>query len=70
VALLFPALVTRWSHEVHTLDNWDHFTAQDLHRLREQFGVEWTVLRGKGEGSIALSDCPYRNPSVVVCRIE
>jgi hypothetical protein len=70
VALLFPALVTRWSHEVHTLDNWDHFTAQDLHRLREQFGVDWTVVRVKGEGAIALSDCPYRNRRVVVCRIE
>jgi hypothetical protein len=70
VALLFPALVTRWYREVHTLDNWDHFTAQDLHRLREQFGVGWTVQRVKGEGAIALSDCPYRNNSVVVCRIE
>jgi len=70
VVLLFPALVTRWYREVHTLDNWDHFTAQDLHRLREQFGVEWTVLRGQGTGSIALSDCPYRNRSVEVCRIE
>jgi len=70
VALLFPALVERWWHEVHALDNWDRFTAQDLHRLREQFGVGWTVLRVKGEGAIALSDCPYRNQSVVVCRIE
>jgi uncharacterized protein DUF6798 len=70
VALLFPALVTRWYREVHTLDNWDHFTSVDLHRLREQFGVEWTILRVKGEGAIALSDCPYRNNRVVVCRIE
>jgi hypothetical protein len=70
VALLFPALVTRWYREVHTLDNWDRFTAQDLYRLREQFGVEWTVVRERGEGAIALSDCPYRNKSVEVCRIE
>ena len=70
VALLFPALVTRWYREVHALDNWDHFTAKDLHRLREQFGVGWTVLRVKGAGAIALSDCPYRNQSVAVCRIE
>jgi hypothetical protein len=73
VALLFPALVLRWSHEVHALDNWENFTAEDLHRLREQFGVDWTVLPTAGEGSaqtIALSDCPYRNRSVVVCRIE
>jgi hypothetical protein len=70
VALLFPALVMRWSHEVHALDHWEDFTAADLHRLRAQFGVDWTMLPMKGEGAIALSDCPYRNRSVVVCRIE
>jgi hypothetical protein len=73
VALLFPALAMRWSHEVHALARWKDFTAADLHRLRQQFGVDWTVLRVTGDGSaeaIVLSDCPYRNRSVVVCRIE
>jgi hypothetical protein len=50
VALLFPALVERWSREVHALDRWNSFKAADLHRLREQFGVEWTVLPVTGEG--------------------
>jgi hypothetical protein len=44
VALLFPDLAGRWSHEVHALDRWKNFTAEDLHRLHEQFGVGWTVL--------------------------
>ena len=67
VALLFPELAVRWSHEVHALDNWDHFTAEDFYRLREQFGVGWTVLAKPTAG---ISDCPYRNRSVMVCRIR
>ena len=73
VALLFPSLVARWSREVHALDGWKDFKAGDLHRLREEFGVDWTVLPMEGEGSaqaMGVSDCPYRNRSVEVCRIE
>jgi hypothetical protein len=72
VALLFPALAGRWSHEVHALDNWKNFRAEDFQRLHEQFGVGWTVLPSTGLGSadaIALRDCPYRNRTVTVCRI-
>jgi hypothetical protein len=68
VALLFPELAVRWSHEVHALDNWKKFSAGDLHRLHQQFGVDWTVLPVKTP--IPLSDCPYRNRSVEVCRIR
>ena len=67
VVLLFPELAVRWSHEVHALDNWKNFTAGDFHRLREQFGVGWTVLSVPIAG---LSDCPYRSHRVMVCRIE
>jgi hypothetical protein len=73
VALLFPALVERWWHEVHALDGWENFRAADLHRLREQYGVDWTVLPAQGKGSaeaMGMSHCPYRNRSVVVCRID
>jgi hypothetical protein len=73
VALLFPELAVRWSHEVHALDNWQNFTAGNLHRLNAQFGVGWTVLPVAGKSSqenIALSDCPYRNRSVAVCRVR
>lgn len=74
VALLFPALAARWSHEVHALDNWNSFRAEDFRRLHEQFGVGWTMLQvpspGAGTTALALSDCPYRNRSVLVCRIH
>jgi hypothetical protein len=75
VALLFPELALRWSHEVHALDHWKNFTPADLHRLHEQFGVDWTVLPVNGAGKelalmIPAQDCPYRNRSVVVCRIR
>lgn len=82
VALLFPRLAPRWWHEVHALDHWKSFTSEDFHRLHEGFGVGWTVLPygsrwgnwGKYAGEypvpIQLSDCPYHNRSVVVCRIK
>ena len=73
VALLFPALVERWSREVHALDGWQQFNSGDLHRLRVRFGVDWTVLPVEGSGSaraMGIADCPYRNRSVAVCRIE
>lgn len=71
VALLFPELATRWSHEVHTLDHWNRFTVADFHRLHEQLGVGWTVLSHQpGSPAFPLSDCPYRNRRVVVCRVE
>ncbi len=85
VAMLFPELAARWSHEVHALDNWKSFTAADFHRLHERFGVDWTVLSyaippaSPGEHASAIeqpseavpvSDCPYRSRGVMVCRIR
>jgi hypothetical protein len=74
VAMLFPELAVRWSHEVHALDNWNRFTNGDFHRLHEQFGVKWTVLpvsnAGRGPSAfVTISDCVYRNRSVAVCKI-
>jgi hypothetical protein len=74
VVLLFPEVAPRWWREVHALDAWKNFTAADFHRLHEEFSVGWTVLPyGSRWGSpvpIPLSDCPYHNRSVVVCRIK
>jgi len=75
VALLFPELAVRWSREVHATDSWKSFTSEDFHRLHEQFGVGWTVLALPGVGksglqAIPLSDCPYQNHSVMVCRVR
>jgi hypothetical protein len=70
VALLFPALVARGARARRL---------EPVHGRRpaaaeaEQFDVDWAVPALRGEGSaqsILLSDCPYRNRSVVVCRIE
>lgn len=84
VALLFPELVPRWWREVHALDNWKNFAAEDFHRLHEQFGVSWTVLampaapdNGASKQTpkqtikgIPLSDCVWHNRSVVICKIR
>jgi hypothetical protein len=68
VVLLFPELAQRWSHEVHALDHSKHFTTSDFLHLHDQFGVDWTILPVKTP--IPLSDCPFRNRSVVVCKIK
>jgi hypothetical protein len=52
VALLFPRLAPRWWREVHALDNWKNFKAEDFHRLHEQFGVGWTMLPFNGPREI------------------
>jgi hypothetical protein len=75
VALLFPELAIRWSLEVHSLDNWKNFKAEDFYRLHEQFGVGWTLLSLSGDdkapaAALAPSDCPYRNRGIIVCRIK
>jgi hypothetical protein len=72
VVALYPKLAPRWSREVHALDNWNSFTAEDFFHLHDEFGVDWAVLSGGYAATrpIPLSDCPYHNRNVVVCKIR
>jgi hypothetical protein len=63
---MFPALAEIWRRQVVAQEGWQGFHAQDFRRLRQEFGVDWVVV----ERPVAGLDCPYRNPSVSVCRVE
>jgi hypothetical protein len=63
---MFPQLADTWLHQVEAEDGWSHFQLKDFLRLKQQFGVNWVVLRTPG---IAGLDCPYQNKTVRVCRI-
>jgi hypothetical protein len=64
---MFPALAENWSKQVHELDAWKNFKASDFRPLKTDFGVDWVVLQNPGGSGL---NCPFRNQSVLVCRIE
>ena len=66
-----PRLAARWQREVAAQNaghsDWQHVSAADLRRLKEQFGVTWVILERPAELGL---DCPYRNVRLEVCRID
>jgi len=63
---MFPPLAEEWWEQFQAQKNWQHFTQADLLRLREKYGVSWTVLRSRE--TLGLN-CPYQNPALAVCQI-
>ncbi|MGO9123377.1 MAG: hypothetical protein ACLP6G_00675 [Terriglobales bacterium] len=63
---MFPALADEWFRQVQAQNRWKDFQAQDFHRLRTDFAVTWVVLQSPGVSGL---DCPYRNSTVLVCRL-
>jgi hypothetical protein len=68
VAAQFPELAYEWRAQVHDRDNWSKFQPEDFRRLKRKYGVTWVVLERPGVPGI--SDCPFSNDRVMVCRIE
>jgi len=64
---MFPPMADEWFRQVQSQNGWRSFQAQDFHRLRMEYGVNWVVLQQPG---IVGLDCPYRNAAVVVCRVN
>jgi hypothetical protein len=64
---MFPPLAEEWFAQLQAQKNWEQFSASDLDRLRQQYGVSWVVLQPPG---IAGLNCPYRNSAVMVCRLQ
>jgi hypothetical protein len=64
---MFPALAQIWLDQVSAQQGWKDFGVEDFAKLHQRFGVDWVVLRQSG---VAGMDCPYRNASLLVCRIE
>jgi hypothetical protein len=66
VVEMFPGLGQRWLEERNAQQGIDQFTPQQFQHLKDQYQVTWAVLH---HDSTALSDCPYSNTAVKVCRL-
>ena len=64
---MFPALAATWRRQVTAQNGWQSFRAEDFRLLKEEFGVDWVVLEQPG---VTGMDCPYRNATLLVCRVE
>ena len=66
---MFPAppLAEHWLEQVNDEAGWAHFQAADLERLHLKYGVTWVVLQRPGIPQLA---CPYKNDTILVCRVE
>lgn len=64
---MFPPLAEEWLGQVQAQNNWKQFNVEDFQRLRARYGVDWVVLQVPG---VAGLECPYRNPAVLVCRLQ
>jgi hypothetical protein len=63
---MFPALAPSWLEQVNSEQGWENFGAGDFERLHRKYGLDWVVLQHPG---VAGMECPYRNLTVLVCRI-
>jgi hypothetical protein len=69
ISSMFPDLPIAEHYEVEAKaqQDWDHFTTEDFERLHRDWGVTWAVL---DRPEITLTDCPYSNRTLRVCRVN
>jgi hypothetical protein len=67
MAARVPSLAPRWLREEKAQHGWRNFQRPDFLRLKQEFGVNWVVLQAPGVDGLS---CPYRNPQVLVCRVD
>jgi hypothetical protein len=51
---------------VRDRDGWENFGLADFARLKQKYGVTWTILEASHPATL---ECPYRNAAVRVCRL-
>jgi hypothetical protein len=66
VVSMFPPLAEKWLEQVKAQTPWKNFSAVDLARLKQKYGVDWVVVQQPG---VAGLDCAYQNAAVQVCRV-
>ncbi len=68
-ATMFPNLriAEHWREQVSAQREWKTFQAADFRKLKTQYGVTWVVLERRGVEGLS---CPYRNASLLVCRVD
>ena len=82
VVTMFPALAETWRKQARATEGWKRFQISDFERLNRTFGVDWVVLvrsaiaglpiQNAGDGQPGSSGlrCPYRNETLLVCRLN
>ena len=66
-----PALTEIWFEQVKAREGWKDFRSEDFQRLKRDFGVNWIVVENRGAANPAAGlDCPHRNGTVSVCKID
>ena len=66
VVEMFPQIGASWQAQVRAQKGIDQFKRADFMRLEHDFGVSWVVLQQPGHNDL---DCPYKNETVMVCRL-
>lgn len=61
-----PQLGPEWARQVQAQQGWSHFQLADFERLKQQFGVDWTLVRYPAPAGL---DCRWHNRELAVCRI-
>lgn len=61
-----PELVPVWKAQVDAQQGWNHFGLADFERLKQEFGVNWVLVRYPQPAALP---CPWHNAALSVCRI-
>jgi hypothetical protein len=61
-----PQLVPEWKVQVDAQQGWSRFALADFNRLKQEFGVDWVVVRYPQPAGLP---CPWHNATIAVCRI-
>lgn len=67
VVTVGPQMGAEWQKQTAALAGWKHFDRSDFARLHNEFGVSWVMV---AEPGIEGLNCPYRNPTVLVCKLQ
>ena len=66
VVILVPQLAMEWNREVTAQNGWQNFKIEDFERLKQQFGVDWVLVRYPASGGL---DCEWHNAALSVCKV-
>ena len=68
-ASMFPPLSVKWAEQIADEKNWNGFGQADFERLQTKYGVSWVVVEQHIPPQSGMQ-CPYRNSTVRVCRLD
>lgn len=63
---MFPPLAEKWAEQVQAQKGWNQFQLRDFQLLQSRYGVNWVIVQRSTNGM----NCPYKNSSVAVCRLD